>query len=88
MTTPVTIHVKYLGSGMEYSERQEIGKLVVSKFGDGMVRLEFVKEGDSVTGVTGTTGSVSFPASVASVLTKALLIVAEGHAISIDAKLP
>jgi hypothetical protein len=80
MGIKVKTTVRYL-SGMTYWDLRTVDKLAVSKVGDDTVCLEFEDAGVIV-------GSMSFPASIAPVLTKALLIVAEGNVVRLDVQLP
>jgi hypothetical protein len=81
MAVSITTRVRYATSGMEYWEPAMVDKLSVCKTDEDTVLFEFQK-------AEALRGSMTIPNSIATVLARALLIVAEGYAPQIDAKLP
>lgn len=80
MAIEVTTKVKYR-SGMEYWEPGTADKLLVSKSDGDKVCVTFENAG-------GWVGSMKFPAGIAPVLARTLLIVADGHASGLEVDLP
>lgn len=80
MGASITTRVRYI-SGMQYFSPAAVEKLAVSRIANDVVRFEFQD-------AQGMRGLMEVPASIATVLARVLLLVAEGSALKIETALP